>query len=230
MERLELDARLSALCAQVPRCAMLADIGCDHGYLSAYLLASGRCDRAQLCEISAPSLEKARRLLDRLGLSGRARFLVGDGAQALEQPCDAAVIAGMGGSTIAGIVERGARQLMGARLILQPNVGASELRERLGGCGFRIAHEELARASGRWYLILVAEAGAEALSERQVLVGPRLLERRPPELAGYARFRLRVAERARVGAERGDARRARELAAEARMWEEVLMWPDESPT
>ena len=60
-------------------------------------------------------MTKARRLIYGLGLTDRVDFCVGDGAQALKEPPDVAVIAGMGGQTIAGIVERGRDMLENAR-------------------------------------------------------------------------------------------------------------------
>ena len=96
-----LDPRLSALAALVGHCESYADIGCDHGRLGAYLLQTGRVRRAQLTDISADSLQKARRLIALLGLSGRVDLRVGDGANALAEEPEVTVIAGMGGALIA---------------------------------------------------------------------------------------------------------------------------------
>ena len=133
-----LDARLSAIRDLAGSCARFADIGADHGRLGAHMLLHGLCARAQLADISAASLIKARRLIYGLGLTDRVDFCVGDGAQALKERPDVAVIAGMGGQTIAGIVERGRDILSGSRLVLQPNVAAPELRARLQAARFRI--------------------------------------------------------------------------------------------
>ena len=93
-----LDARLSTLAALVGHCECYADIGCDHGRLGAYLLTGGYVQRAMLTDISAESLQKARRLIGALGLSDRVEFLVGDGAEALTAAPEATVVAGMGGA------------------------------------------------------------------------------------------------------------------------------------
>ena len=154
-----LDARLSAIRALAGSCARFADIGADHGRLGAHMLLHDFCARAQLADISAASLIKARRLIYGLGLTDRVDFCVGDGAQALKERPDVAVIAGMGGQTIAGIVERGLDMLSDARLILQPNVAAPELRARLQAAGFCIEDEAIARDGRRLYVILVAKAG-----------------------------------------------------------------------
>lgn len=221
--RISLDPRLSMVASLVGSCERYADIGCDHGRLGAFMLQSGRCERAVLTDISDPSLGKARRLMAALGLSDRVEFRVGDGAFALDGPVDAAVVAGMGGTTIAGIVRAGRERLGNARLVLQPNVAAPELRMALSECGYRIVDERVALDGRRCYIVIAAEPGRSAYTERERVVGPVLLERLPEELLPYARFRLRVATKAHKGAEAsGDEEQAAPLQREMEIWEEVL--------
>ena len=221
-KRISLDPRLSAIAEMLGNCDCCADIGSDHGRLGAFLLQNHRCSRVCLTDISASSLEKARKLIALLGLEEQTDFFVGDGALALERTVDAAVIAGMGGETIAEIVENSQGKLDSARLILQPNVAAPELRARLNACGWRIVDEELARDGRRVYLILAVERGAQRLNEEETEVGPALLAKKHPLLTDYARFHLRVARKALEGARAGsDAMAAAELERRIAIWEEV---------
>lgn len=221
--QIALDPRLSMIARLVGPCECCADIGCDHGRLGAFMLQSGQCRRVVLTDISEPSLKKARRLIDALGLAGRAAFAVGDGARALEESVDAVVIAGMGGATIAEIVREGREALGGARLVLQPNVAAPQLRGALSECGYAIVDERVVQDGRRNYVIIAAEPGESAFTEKQRIVGPVLLERLPDELTPYARFRLRVAKKALAGAaESGDETQTAPLEAEISIWEEVL--------
>lgn len=223
MSNVSLDPRLSMIAGLVGRCECCADIGCDHGRLGAFLLQSGQCDRVILTDISEPSLKKARWLIARTGLGERVQFCVGDGALALPQTPQVAVVAGMGGATIAGIVRAGRERLGRARLLLQPNVDAPQLRAALSACGYAITEERIARDGRRCYVILQAEPGESAYDYRQLTVGPVLLKRLPPELMPYAQFRLRVAQKALKGAaSAGDAGQMAPLEAEIGIWEEVL--------
>ena len=77
MNPILLDERLSAA-AELARealtgmeCPVAADIGCDHGFLTAKLLETVPNLTMLASDVSAPSLEKARRLLAARGLSGR---------------------------------------------------------------------------------------------------------------------------------------------------------------
>ena len=221
-KHITLDPRLSALAALVGHCESYADIGCDHGRLGAYLLQTGRVRRAQLTDISADSLQKARRLIALLGLSERVDFCVGDGAQALSEEPEVTVIAGMGGVLIADILKKGRERLGHSRLVLQPNVAALELRRALMEQGYQITDEAIAPDGRRNYVIIAAEPGESRYSEKELIVGPVLLKTLPDNLAPYAAFYLRVAQKALAGAERGgDDQQIAALKSEIAIWEEV---------
>lgn len=220
--QVSLDARLMAIAEMVGRCGVVADIGCDHGRLGAFLLGNGWVSRALLMDVSGASLNKARALIRWMGLEPRARFFQCDGADALDERVDAAVIAGMGGATAAGIVERGRDRLGDARLILQVNVTQPELRRRLASAGYALTDERIVRDGRRLYVVMEARPGKACYDERALNVGPVLLERMPPELGDYAAFRLRVARKALDGARQGgEAAAIAELEAEIAIWEEV---------
>lgn len=221
-KKIVLDPRLSMIAEMVGRCRCYADIGCDHGRLGAFLLQRGWVGEAIQMDISESSLDKARALMRLLGFSDQARFLVGDGAEALDCPVDCVVIAGMGGTTAAGIVERGREKLGDARLIIQANVAVPELRERLTKAGYAIIDERLVKDGRRYYTIIEARPGEASYRAMELEVGPILLQTKPPELAGLAQFRLRVAHKALSGAENGcEAAVAEALRNEIRIWEEV---------
>ena len=221
-KRIVLDSRLSAIAELVGKCEAYADIGCDHGRLGAFLLQNGWVSRALLMDISDPSLDKARALVRLLGLEDKTRFLVGDGAEPLDCAVDCVVIAGMGGTTVAGIIERGHAKLGNARLILQANVANRELRERLMLTGYRIQNERVIKDGRRHYIIIEAVPGQAAYSEQELTVGPVLMKEKPAALAEYAEFRLRVARKALSGAESGAEREVSEsLRREIEIWEEV---------
>lgn len=221
-KKIVLDPRLSMIAEMVGRCDTYADIGCDHGRLGAFLLQRGWVNQAILMDISDPSLDKARALIRLLGMEDRTSFLVGDGAAPLDCPVDCVVIAGMGGTTAAGIVERGKEKFGDARLIIQANVANPELRERLAQAGYRISDERIVKDGRRHYIIIEAVPGSTHYTAKELAIGPVLLEKKPPELAAYADFRLRVASKALMGAEHGSENATiDELREEIRVWESV---------
>ena len=173
----------------VPPCAIAAEIGADHGIISAHLLSRGTCGRMVVSDISAASLLKARRLFASHGLKGRADFRVADGLEALDAPVEAVVIAGMGVRTITGILARGRGRLHGAALVLQTNTGVAGLRAWLAGNGFRVDAERLSREGRRFYIAMRATEGYAAYSEKELYLGPCLIKERPPLLREYLAWR-----------------------------------------
>ena len=224
MRTYSLDKRLAAIEEMIPPCALVADIGADHGRLGTHLLLTGRAQRVAFLDISAPSLDKAKALTKRLGLDERVKFYVGDGALPLDESPDCAVIAGMGGETIAGIVEAGRERLKNTVLIMQPNVAQYQLRKRLMATGYAITDECIARAAGRWYTIIQAQPGPAQYDERALLIGPVLLGRRDEALTGYAQFQYRVTAKALNGAVAGGDPIAEELKWTLDQWKEVRTW------
>ncbi len=215
------DSRLTAIIEMLPECEIIADIGADHGRLAAQLLLEGRCGRAWLTDISDTSLTKARRLISRLNLSCKADFFMGDGALALPSAPNAAVIAGMGGETIADIVINGEQFLKDAFIVIQPNVAVTSARERLTRAGYRILNERVARASGRHYVIIALSRGSASYTRHELVIGPKLINDKTDEMRAYSRFRLRVAQKALAGARSGSDARTDELMEEVAIWQSV---------
>lgn len=215
------DERLSEIIAMLPKCSVVADIGTDHGRLGVQLLLMGMCEKVWFTDISAPSLQKARELVERRGLQDRAEFFVGDGARALPGAPDAAVIAGMGGETIAGILKGAGEALENSVLVLEPNVGSELVRRALMETGRRITDERVVRAARRRYILIRAEKGAAAYTERELLMGPVLLKNPSEAFREYAAFRLRVAKKALAGAEKSEGSEKDALQTEMEYWREI---------
>ena len=94
----------------------VADIGCDHGRLTAALLQKQICRRVIASDVSGPSLDKARSLIEHIGLSDRVSFREGDGCSVLlPGECDAIALLGMGGTLMVRILEACPVPLVGAR-------------------------------------------------------------------------------------------------------------------
>ena len=172
----QLDERLKAAAALFPACDYGADIGADHGRLSCYLLAENICRRMAVTDLSADSLEKAKRLLTLHGLDRRADFSVGDGLRALSHQASAIAVLGMGGRTVSGILRGGADKIQGAALILSAHTEMFLVRMTLAELSYRIERETVVRAAGRFYVVMRAVPGEEQYTEKQLFLGPRLME------------------------------------------------------
>lgn len=151
-----LDARLSAAAAYVRPGRAAADIGCDHGKLSAWLAGSGRCPRVFACDLRPGPLAKARQICAPWADAVECRL--GSGLSVLA-PGEASeiVIAGMGAETILDILDAAAWVRSPAyNLILVPATKHSLLRLGLSRRGFALKGETLCQAAGRWYTVINA--------------------------------------------------------------------------
>ncbi len=210
--------RKEALLSMMPRAALAAEIGADHGILSAHLIARGICDRMIVSDISAASLGKAKRLFAFHGLDGRAAFAVADGLEAITEPVDAILIAGMGAETIIGMLERGKARIGDAQLVLQSNTDLDVLRAWLSGNGFAITGESLSFENRRYYIGIRAEKGYAPLNEAQRLIGPQLLREKPLLFDAYLKFRINCLKRDK----KPQAAHAAEIYAAALAGEDLL--------
>ena len=151
-----LDARLAAAAAYVRPGSTVADIGCDHGKLSAWLAGSGRCPLVFACDLREGPLQKARETC--APWADRGVFRLGSGLKVLA-PGEAQdiVIAGMGAETIMEILDAAPWVFDGRyNLILVPATKHSLLRRWLARRGFALQSETLCTAAGRWYAVMNA--------------------------------------------------------------------------
>ena len=120
--------RIDTLCSLLKKVETFADVGCDHGYCSEYMLKNGLCDRAILSDISKGSLAKAEALLAPYIRQGKATSVLGDGFLGVPKEVDEVLIAGMGGSEIVSILSDEKHGFMPKRFVFQPMHDAEKLR------------------------------------------------------------------------------------------------------
>jgi tRNA (adenine22-N1)-methyltransferase len=148
-----------ALAAFIPAGSRVIDVGTDHGLLPAWLRQRNAAPFVAATDIVPGPLEAARRTAAEADVDG-ILFMQCDGLDGIGNLSpDVVVIAGMGGETISGILER-APWASKLRLLLQPMTKAEELRRRLPALHLRIAREALVEEGGRLYQIIEATGGS----------------------------------------------------------------------
>lgn len=121
-----LTKRLERLVALLPPCKVLADVGCDHGYVGIEALVRGIAEQVIFVDVSAKSLDKARQNCPDEYLP-HAQFVCCDGLGDID--ADAAIIAGMGGLEIISILS--SAKHLPKQLILQPMRNQRDVRSYL---------------------------------------------------------------------------------------------------
>jgi len=175
--------RLETVASFVPQGAVLLDVGSDHAYLPIELVKKGHINRAIAGEVVVGPYQSAIKNVESHGLTEKIQVRLANGLAAFEESDQVSVItiAGMGGHLIATILEEGLDKLAKVeRLILQPNNREDELRSWLQEHGFQIVAESILEEAGKFYEILVVEAGEMDLSASDIRFGPFLSKELSP--------------------------------------------------
>ena len=194
----ELTPRLRLAAELVPQGARLADIGTDHAYLPTWLLLEGRIPSAIAADLREGPLARARETARQYGCGDRMEFRLCDGLSGVRpEEIDAVVIAGMGGETIAGILQAAPWvRTRAVELILQPMSTQPELRRWLADNGMEIRTERLAREGDSLYVVMQAGPGEMTLTPGECWAGR---QSRDPLRGEYLARQLSRLDRALAG-------------------------------
>ncbi len=195
-----LPRRLQTCADFVPAGARVADVGCDHGYLSIHLLQTGKASAVYASDIREHPLQSAVENAQRYGVQTHIQFFLSDGVQALPRDFDCMVCAGMGADTVISILEA-APWLKNAqyRLVLQCQSKRTELRKYLSASGWYITREAVVRDGKFLYSVMQVIFAPELprLSPMQCYFPPVLEGAEVPAYYRYVRTGLEIAVRHR---------------------------------
>lgn len=211
--KLPISQRLLACAGFVAPGDRVADIGCDHGYLSIHLLTSDIASSAIAADVNEGPLQSAMRNAVKYGVRDRMEFYLSDGVRNIPRDFDTMVCAGMGADTMIHILDS-APWLKDSRyrLILQCQSKTPALRQYLSENGFFIAEESVLRDGRFLYTIMDVRHQPESprLSVGQWYFPPALLENPGSDLPAYYR---RVTEGLRITlSHQADAEKEQALA------------------
>lgn len=186
--KLPLSERLAACCAFVRPGDRVADVGCDHGYVSIHLLQSGIASHVYASDIREGPLSSARRNAETYGVTDRIDFFLSDGVKNLPRDFDTLICAGMGGDTMISILSA-APWLKNERfrLILQCQSKTPLLRRYLSENGWDISRETVLRDGRFLYTVMEVHWNPEAprLTVGQCYFPPALRKQPSAQTAEY---------------------------------------------
>lgn len=190
-----LSERMRMLADMVAGGNRVADVGCDHAFLSIYLVQTGKCPGCLAMDVRRGPLAGAREHIASCGLEEYIETRLSDGLSAYHTgEAQSLVCAGMGGRLMERILREGGEKSRSfSELILQPQSEIPEFRRFLGNAGFRITREAAVYEEGKYYFAMKAvysgqdmRAG-QGIPEEELygLYGEQLLLERHPVLKQY---------------------------------------------
>jgi len=147
-----------------------ADVGCDHGYVSIYLVQNGISKSAIAMDVRKGPLAMAENNIRDYALTGEITTRLSDGLTELcEDEADSLVIAGMGGKLMISILEKKDITALGIRsAVLQPQSDICLFREYLREKGYLIEDERIILDEGKYYFpmkVVPKDGGGGSFSE-----------------------------------------------------------------
>ncbi len=227
---MRLSDRMHMVADMVSKGEALADIGCDHGYLSVWLVREGTVNRAIAMDVREGPLARAAESIRFFHQQERIETRLSDGMDELKPgEADRIVIAGMGGILMSDILRRGRECVKAAeQLVLQPQSDIHLVREAVHGLGFKITDERACREGGKYYIAFACGKGAEEIpyTGAEYRYGRILVARRDETWLSFLRQELgkkeKMLERIRIKDPECIGKRASEIAAETAELREIL--------
>ncbi len=155
-----LSARMLALTDMVTAGNRVCDVGCDHGWVSIYLVQQGISPRVLAMDVRQGPLSRAQENIRQQGVEAYIETRLSDGVTALGAgEADTMICAGMGGRLMQRILEEGREKLEAMELILQPQSEISGFRAYLRQAGYVTLAENMVYEDGKYYPMMKVAVG-----------------------------------------------------------------------
>lgn len=166
---MQLSKRLQAVANSVTKGNRVADVGCDHAYISIYLIRQNIAPGVIAMDVNKGPLERGRENIERLLLSGQIETRLSDGLCKLNPgEADTILIAGMGGALTVRILEEGLASVKKCKeLVLQPQSELAFVRKFIEQIEFEIAEEQMLIDDGKYYTIIKAISKLNNMDENE---------------------------------------------------------------
>ena len=165
--------RIDKLCSYLDKCKTFADVGCDHGYCTRYMLKNGLCAVAVISDISAKCLQKAEVILADYIKGDAVKSVCCNGLEGVSEDTEQVLIAGMGGEEIISIFKN---SFIPQNFVLQPMKNIRTVREYLLSSGAQITVDEPFESGGKFYFVIKGKRNGKSnkYSEGQLEYGLNL--------------------------------------------------------
>lgn len=182
--------RLSRIEELIDEGAVVADIGCDHGYLCIDLIKKKIAGKCYAMDVAEGPLNQAKKAIEKQSLN--IETILSDGLDKCPEDVDTVVIAGMGWMTIHAILMKNLEKCVWfKKIILQPNRDLDECRKWISDHGFTILDETLVEDKKFYEIIVMNLKNHEPYCEEDIYFGPFIRKKKDECFHKYYRQRLK---------------------------------------
>lgn len=178
MTSVKLSKRLKAIADFVDENATVADIGCDHALLDIYLSQHKVIKKAIACDITEGALNQARRNVSINNIKN-IDIRLSDGLTCIkkEDKINTIVMSGLGDQKIINIIKNDIDKISCvSSIIIQSNVGVSNIRKFFTSINYYIENEVLVKERNIIYTVIKFVKGNKKYTKKELTYGPVLLK------------------------------------------------------
>lgn len=167
---MELSKRLQSVADLLDCHDAVADIGCDHGFVSIYLIESKKAGKCLAMDVNKGPLERAKEHIMQKQLSTYIETRLSNGAKEIrfikdesgneKLEVEAALVAGMGGRLMVQIVQDSLDKFQSMEeFVLQPQSEIAKVRQFIRTIGYHIGKENMVLEDGKYYPMMKVVRG-----------------------------------------------------------------------
>lgn len=177
MTNIKLSKRLSVIASFVSNNSVIADIGCDHALLDIYLSKKKIIKKSFAIDITKGALNQADKNI-KLYNAKNIETRLSDGFEKIDikDNVDTVIMSGLGDAKIINILKEAEEKLNKVNnIIIQSNVGVSNIRVYLTCNGYYIDNEKLVKENNIIYTVISFKKGYKSYTKKEIEFGPVLL-------------------------------------------------------
>ncbi len=178
--------RLSSVANLIQKSNMVIDVGCDHAYLSIFLIQHKICNFVLNIDCNLLPLKNGEKNVIKLGYTNQIKFLQNNGLENLNINIDVdyITICGMGSQNIIEIISKSS--INPKYYILQSNSNNAKLRKWLANNNYCINNEIVVYENNHYYvIILIEKKQTNIIDKNDIYIGPIIKNSNQIEIKNY---------------------------------------------
>lgn len=194
--KVKLNKRLQKVADLVEENKSIIDVGCDHAFLSIYLVQNKNPKYMIASDIKEGPLNHARTNCKKYQVLDKINLKLGSGIQPIEDSIDTIIISGMGGYNMIGILKYNQELYRNVdTIILSPNSDSDKVRKEICKLGFYIDEELLVKENNIIYVIIRFKRGKKRYHNQDYMYGPVLINKRDSLFLEYIKKEQQTKEK-----------------------------------